>query len=77
MGDVPVELQEVLSEFTDLMPEDLPPCLPPMRDIQHQIDFMSGSVLPNRLAYRLNPKESKELQRQVTELLERGYIREV
>lgn len=75
-GDVPVELQEVLSEFADLILEDLPPGLPPMRDIQHQIDFVPGSVLPNRPAYCLSPKKFKELQHQVIELLERGYIRE-
>ncbi|KAE8672957.1 putative Quercetin 3-O-methyltransferase 1 [Hibiscus syriacus] len=33
-------------------------------------------VFPNRPAYRLSPKEAEELQRQVEELLERGYIRE-
>lgn len=32
-GKVPMELQEVLSDFADFMPEDLPPGLPPMRDI--------------------------------------------
>ncbi|GKD77016.1 transposon ty3-I gag-pol polyprotein [Tanacetum coccineum] len=47
-----------------------------MRDIQHCIDFISGSVIPNRPAYRMNPKEFAELQRQVTELLEKGLIRE-
>jgi len=38
--------------------------------------LIPGSILPNRLAYRLSPKEAEELQRQVVELLERGYIRE-
>lgn len=74
--DLPVKVQQMLMEFSDLMPEDLPPGLPPMRDIQHQIDLVPGSSLPNRPAYRLNPKEAEELQRQVVELLERGYIRE-
>ncbi|XP_062145847.1 uncharacterized protein LOC133853838 [Alnus glutinosa] len=74
--ELPPEVQRLLSEFSDLMPEDFPPGLPPMRDIQHQIDLIPGSILPNRPAYRLSPKEAEELQRQVVELLERGYIRE-
>ncbi|KAE8669996.1 putative Quercetin 3-O-methyltransferase 1 [Hibiscus syriacus] len=74
--DLPVEVQRLLAEFSNLMPEDLPLGLPPMRDIQHQIDLVPGSSLPNRPAYHLSPKEAEELQRQVEELLERGYIRE-
>ncbi|XP_042953496.1 uncharacterized protein LOC122290046 [Carya illinoinensis] len=74
--DLPVEVQRLLAEFSNLMPEDLPPRLPPMRDIQHQMDLVPGSSFPNRPAYCLIPKESEELQRQVVELLERGYIRE-
>ncbi|XP_068638446.1 uncharacterized protein [Aristolochia californica] len=70
--DLPVEVHQLLAEFSNLMPEDLPPGLPPMRDIQHQIDLVPGSSLPNRPAYRLSPKESEELQRQVIELLDRG-----
>ncbi|GKC15225.1 putative CCCH-type zinc finger family protein [Tanacetum coccineum] len=37
---------------------------------------VKGSAIPNRPAYRMNPKEFAELQRQVTELLEKGLIRE-
>jgi len=32
--------------------------------------------LPNRPAYRCNPEEVKEMQMQVGELLEKGYVRE-
>jgi hypothetical protein len=30
--------------------------------------------LPNRAAYRTNPEETKEIQRQVQELLDNGYV---
>jgi hypothetical protein len=52
--DVLVELREVLAEFADLMPEELPLGLPPMRDIQHHIDFVPESSLLNRPTYRLS-----------------------
>jgi len=74
--ELPLEVQQMLAEFSDLMPEDFPPRLPPMLDIQHQIDLIPGSIMPNRPTYRLSPKEAEELQRQVVELLERGYVRE-
>jgi hypothetical protein len=32
--------------------------------------------LPNRATYRTNPEETKEIQRQVQDLLDRGYVRE-
>jgi len=47
-----------------------------IRGIEHQIDFVPGASIPNRLAYRSNPKETKELQRQVGELMSKGYIQE-
>ncbi|CAA7046003.1 unnamed protein product [Microthlaspi erraticum] len=62
-------------DFQDVFPEDCPKGLPPVRGIEHQIDFVPGSTLPNRPAYRTNPVETKELQRQIDELMDKGHIR--
>ncbi|KAI3448670.1 hypothetical protein Pfo_005335 [Paulownia fortunei] len=43
---------------------EVPPGLPPIRGIEHQIDFIPGATILNRPAYRSNPEETKELQRQ-------------
>ncbi|XP_073121534.1 uncharacterized protein [Henckelia pumila] len=51
-------------EFDDLFLEELTQGLPPLRGIEHQIDLVPESELPNRPAYRSNPEETKELQRQ-------------
>eukprot|EP00258_Populus_trichocarpa_P031844 XP_024447863.1 uncharacterized protein LOC112325487 [Populus trichocarpa] len=63
-------------EFEEVFPEEIPSGLPPIREIEHQIDFVPGASMPNRPAYRSNPEKSKELQRQVEELMSKGYIRE-
>ncbi|XP_040944249.1 uncharacterized protein [Gossypium hirsutum] len=64
------------NEFKDVFPEDIPSGLPPIRGIEHQIDFIPGASIPNHPAYRTNPKETKELQKKVNEVMEKGYIRE-
>ena len=71
-----VEGKELLEEFKDVFPDELPKGLPPIRGIEHQIDLVPGAPLPNRPAYRCNLEEAKEIQRQVGELLEKGYVRE-
>ena len=75
-NEIPKEVEPILEEFVDVVPEEIPHGLPPMRDIQHQIDLVPGSVLPNKPAYRMSPKEHEELTRQVDELLNKGLIRE-
>ncbi|KAF5766807.1 putative nucleotidyltransferase, Ribonuclease H [Helianthus annuus] len=72
----PSEVLPLLHEFSDIFLDDIPAGLPLMREIQHCIDFVPGASIPNKPAYRMNPKEFSELQRQVTELLEKGLIRE-
>ncbi|XP_071686227.1 uncharacterized protein [Rutidosis leptorrhynchoides] len=57
----PPEMQPLLTEFSDVLPEEIPSGLPPMRDIQHCIDFVPGAIIPNKPAYRMNPKEFEEL----------------
>ncbi|GJR59783.1 putative reverse transcriptase domain-containing protein [Tanacetum coccineum] len=67
-------------EFDDVIPNDIPPGLPAMRDIQYCIDFIPGSVIPTD---QLSDDSGRSLQKRsfrdtVTELLEKvtflGYI---
>lgn len=70
------EITKLLDMFKDVFPEEIPHGLPPLRGIEHQIDFVPGAALPNKPAYRVNPEETKELERQVQDLLDKGYVRE-
>ena len=66
----------LLQEFEDVFLEKMPNELPPIKGIEHQIDFVLRAAIPNRLAYRSNPEETKEFQRQVEDLVSKGYVRE-
>ena len=73
---LPPAVANVLQEYSDVFPSGIPAGLPPIRGIEHQIDLIPGASLPNRAPYRTNPEETKEIQRQVQELLDKGYVRE-
>lgn len=70
------EVDLLLSEYANVTPEDLPSGLPPNRGIDHNIDLIPGSILPNQAAYRMSPTESDEMNRQVKQLLNKEFIRE-
>jgi hypothetical protein len=59
-----------------VFPCEIPPGLPPICGIEHQIDLIPGASLPNRAPYWTNLEETKEIQRQVQELLYKGYVHE-
>ncbi|XP_074265675.1 uncharacterized protein LOC141588119 [Silene latifolia] len=69
-------VSDLLLEYQDVFPDDLPSGLPPIRGIEHHIDLVPGAPLPNKAAYRCNPEETKEVQRQIAELISRGFVRE-
>ncbi|KAF8053947.1 hypothetical protein N665_1360s0008 [Sinapis alba] len=74
----PLSPQEVhdMQKAMDQTSKEIPAGLPPIRGIEHQIDLVPGAPLPNRAVYRVNPEETKELERQVRDLMDKGYIRE-
>ncbi|KAL3682840.1 hypothetical protein R1sor_000862 [Riccia sorocarpa] len=68
-------LREILSEYSDILTDELPEELPPMREVDHKIELVPGSNPPSKAPYRLNQPEMLELKTQLGELMERGYIR--
>ncbi|XP_068486659.1 uncharacterized protein [Phaseolus vulgaris] len=61
LEDSPHCLDNLVEEFHDVF-QDRPKGLPPLRGIEHQIDLILGSSLPNRPAYRTNPSETREIR---------------
>jgi hypothetical protein len=45
---LPHTITNLLQEFKDIFPAEIPPGLPPLRGIEHQIDLIPGASLPNR-----------------------------
>lgn len=67
---------KMLEEFQEIMPDEMSKQLPPLREVQHAIDLIPGSSLLNLPHYCMSPTENEELNRQVQQLLDNGFIRE-
>ncbi|GJR15368.1 putative reverse transcriptase domain-containing protein [Tanacetum coccineum] len=57
----------VVREFPKVFPEDLPG-LPPVRQVEFQIDLIPGAAPVARAPYRLAPSEMQELSNQLQEI---------
>ncbi|GJR79943.1 putative reverse transcriptase domain-containing protein [Tanacetum coccineum] len=69
LEDVPT-----VRDFPEVFPEDLPG-LPPTRQVEFQIDLVTGVAPVARAPYRLAPPEMEELSTQLQELSDKGFIR--
>ncbi|GJX69955.1 reverse transcriptase domain-containing protein [Tanacetum coccineum] len=69
LEDIPV-----VKEFPDVFPEDLPG-LPPVRQVEFQIDLIPGAAPVARTPYRLASSEMQELSNQLQELTDRELLR--
>jgi hypothetical protein len=58
IDDLQEEIQELLGEFVDIVVDELPCSLPPIRSISHHMDLIPGASLPNKSTYRLTPQEN-------------------
>ncbi|GJT85052.1 putative reverse transcriptase domain-containing protein [Tanacetum coccineum] len=69
LKDIPV-----VREFPEVFPEVLPG-LPPVHQVEFQIDLILRAAPVARAPYRLAPSEMQELSDQLQELADRGFIR--
>ncbi|GJZ44102.1 reverse transcriptase domain-containing protein [Tanacetum coccineum] len=68
LKDIPV-----VREFPEVFPEDLPG-LPPVRQVEFQIDLIPRVTPVARAPYKLAPSEMQELSNQLQELADRGHL---
>lgn len=54
--EFPLEIQNLLKKYADIVVDELPNTLPPMRDISHHIDFIPRASLPNKVSYKMTPQ---------------------
>ena len=69
-------VRALLLKYKHLWPAELPPGLPPVRDItaQHTIQLVPGAAPPAPRMYRLSPLERAEVEQQIKSLLDKGFI---
>ncbi|XP_022958237.1 uncharacterized protein LOC111459523 isoform X1 [Cucurbita moschata] len=63
----------IVREFTDVFPKDLP-SLPPVREVDFGINLELGTAPISKAPYRMARAELRELEEQLQELLDKGFI---
>ncbi|XP_028119844.1 uncharacterized protein LOC114317338 [Camellia sinensis] len=71
--EVGVENIQIVSEFPNVFPEELPGDLID-RDIEFVIDIVPGTQPISKAPYKMSPTEMKELKIQLQQLLDKGFI---
>ena len=74
--ELPDDLRQLKEEFKDLFTDGLPPGPPPNRGAHtHKISTDPQAKPPISALRRYSPAEREEMQKQITALLEKGFIK--
>ena len=68
------QLAQLRIEFDDEFPKELPKGLPPDCGIMHGIDLIPSAKPMSKLAYCLSVNEAHEVEQQLGELVQQGFI---
>lgn len=68
------DIQDLLDEFKDVFPEELPNGLPPKRKQQFKIELVGDAKPHKKGIYRLSETECQELLKHLRDLLNKGFI---
>ena len=74
--NLPAEIHDLLNDHVDIVLDEFPNELPPMRSINHHIYLIPRASFPYKVAYKMTPKENEEIRNQVKDLLDKGLVRE-
>ena len=71
-SSISADIQQVLDNHSKVF--EIPKGLPPIRDHDHAIHLILGSVPPNIRPYRYPYVQKSEIERMIAEMLEAGII---
>jgi hypothetical protein len=74
LGDDANQEDQVVNEFPDVFPNELPG-MPPDHDIEFFIELLPRTAPIAKRPYRMGVDELEELKKQIKELQEKGLIR--
>jgi ribulose bisphosphate carboxylase small subunit len=69
---LPQDLQQIIQQFSTVF--DPPNSLPPQRSGDHKIPLLEGAQPFCRRPYRYNPAQKTEIEKQIREMLDKGWI---
>ena len=70
----PNVVARLLEEFGDVMSLELPKTFPPRCVVDHKIELVLGSKPLSKAPYRMPPMELAKIRKQLSKLLDVGYI---
>ena len=76
-SSIPSKIIEILDEYIDVFPNELYSGLSPERSQDSKIELEPGSNPQKKGLYRLSQRELDELQKQLDDLLRKGFIRPI